>query len=85
MAKKKSDYEKPAATLEQYEVRNLKESTFPVQFYNDNGQVEYMDLLIQGRMGAKPPVIASTAITDQMRALEKKGFIRLVKVVQAAN
>jgi hypothetical protein len=66
--------------LEEYEIRNLTESTFPVQVFDDNGQIMNISIRVQGRFGQKPPVIASTAITDQLRELQKKKLIKLVKV-----
>lgn len=65
---------------EQYEIRNLTESTFPVQVFDDNGQIKNIYIRVQGRFGQKPPVVASTGITDHLRDLQKKKLIKLVKV-----
>lgn len=82
MAKKKLESDKSEVELDYYEIRNLKQATFPIPFYNENGQQEYLTLLLQGRKGQTPPVVASTAITAGMREMEKNGFIRLVKVLK---
>ena len=63
-----------------YQILNLTQNVFPVPYFNDEGKLDHLQLRLQGRGGQKPPVIPSTAITDGMRNLEKRRFIRLVKV-----
>lgn len=80
-----TEYQAPEpvdSTLELFEIKNLTETTFPVQVFDDTGNVVNINLRVQGRFGQKPPVIASTGITDQLRDLEKKRMIKLVKVNQ---
>lgn len=67
-------------STEMFQVRNLTEMTFPLQIFDDSGQITNLSIRIQGRMGQKPPVIRKTQITDQARELEKKRIIKLVKV-----
>lgn len=63
-----------------YSVKNLTQSVFPVEVYDENGQVKNLQIRIQGRGGQTPPVILSTAVTEQMRSFVKKGFLRLIEV-----
>lgn len=66
--------------MEKYEIRNLKQTVFPVAFFNDEGKKETLYIRIQGRRGQTPPIVGSTGITDEMRDLERRGFIKLVRV-----
>lgn len=79
MGQKKSEAQKTLGPVK-YQIRNLKNVVFPVPYFNDEGKLASLNLLIQGRGGATPPVILSTAVTDQMRDLERKGFIKLEQV-----
>lgn len=64
----------------QYEVRNLTQNILAVQYFNEEGKPAYLHLRIQGRGGQTPPVIPATAVTDQMKELEKNRLIKLVKI-----
>ena len=63
-----------------YKVINCVESIQSVPYFTDEGKTAYLNLRIQGKGGQVPPVIASEAVTDGMRALVKKKMIRLEKV-----
>lgn len=81
MAKKKMETAPVGeAVLDQYKIVNLEESVYPVHVYNDEGKEETLTLRLQGRGGQKPPVIKSTQITEHLRSLEKRGWLKLVKV-----
>lgn len=61
-------------------VINRIEAVQSVPYYNDNGELVYLNLRIQGKGGQTPPVIKSTAIPDALRNIEKKGLIKLERV-----
>lgn len=83
MAKKKDSFQleqQPSYQPNDFKVINLTEKILPVQIFNDQGKVEYLQLRIQGRGGQVPPVVQGTQITDHMRDLQKKKLILIQPV-----
>lgn len=84
MAKKSKAEEKavetPATPTESFRIVNLKESIQSVPVFDENGETSYLHLRLQGRNGQKPPVIESWQITEQLKGLERRGFIRIEKI-----
>lgn len=69
---------KPEAS--KYQLVNKTEAILSVPYINAEGKKIYFNLRIQGK-GSKegPPVIEEWNITPEMKALEKRGLISLVK------
>lgn len=84
MAKKQKDFQEeiktPGTPPETYRVLNLKEAIQSVPVFNEEGKIDYLHVRLQGRKGQNPPVIQSWQITEQLRNLEKRGFIRIEKI-----
>lgn len=65
---------------EKYRVINLIEAIQSVPYYDETGNVAYLNLRIQNKGGQQPPVILSTAITTAMLNFQKKKLIKLEKI-----
>lgn len=79
--KKKESVNVPAPSPARYQIINMAQKMFPVPYYNESGEIAFLNLRLQKRRrGQVPPVIAASAITPAMRKLEKKGYIVLKKL-----
>ena len=62
-------------------VVNLTRKIFPVPYRAQDGKTAFLNLRLQnGRHGQDVPVLPRSAILPAMRALERKGFIRIETV-----
>jgi len=69
------------ASTAQYRIVNLTQKIFPVPYFNTKGETKFLNLRLQkGRQGQDAPVLAATAIAPALKALEKKGLIRIEKI-----
>ena len=65
----------------QYRIVNLTQKIFPVPYLNAKGETRFLNLRLQkGKQGQDAPVLAANAITPALKALEKKGLIRIEKI-----
>lgn len=85
MAKKQKEVSKPEApkiaSTSQYRIVNLTQKIFPVPYLNSKGEAKFLNLRLQkGRQGQDAPVLPATAISPALKALEKKGLIRIEKI-----
>lgn len=83
MAKKQREQvqaQKTVSTI-QYRIVNLTQKIFPVPYLNAKGETRFLNLRLQkGKQGQDAPVLAANAITPTLKALEKKGLIRIEKI-----
>lgn len=83
MAKKQREQvqaQKTVSTI-QYRIVNLTQKIFPVPYLNAKGETRFLNLRLQkGKQGQDVPVLAANAITPALKALEKKGLIRIEKI-----
>lgn len=83
MAKKQREQVQAPKTVStiQYRIVNLTQKIFPVPYLNTKGETRFLNLRLQkGKQGQDAPVLASSAITPALKALEKKGLIRIEKI-----
>lgn len=66
--------------MEQIKILNLKETMLSVPVKEQNGNIKYLNLRLQGRNGQDAPVISASAVTPGMELMQKKGFIKLQPV-----
>jgi hypothetical protein len=60
---------------------NLTGKTFPVPYRGPDGKTVFLNLRLQtGRHGQDAPVLPQSAIVPEMKALERKGFVRIENV-----
>ena len=60
---------------------NLTGKTFPVPYRGPDGKTVFLNLRLQtGRHGQEAPVLPQGAIVPEMKALERKGFVRIENV-----
>ncbi len=83
MAKKQREQvqaQKTVSTI-QYRIVNLTQKIFPVPYLNAKGETRFLNLRLQkGKQGQDVPVLTANAITPALKALEKKGLIRIEKI-----
>ena len=83
MAKKQREQVQVPKTVStiQYRIVNLTQKIFPVPYLNAKGETRFLNLRLQkGKQGQDVPVLAANAITPALKALEKKGLIRIEKI-----
>jgi len=69
----------PKSESSKYKLVNKTQSILAVPAINANGELTYLHLRIQGKGAEPPPVVEDWNITPEMKALEKRGLISLVK------
>lgn len=71
---------KDESQTNKYKIINLIESIQAIPYFNAKGQKSFLNLRMQGKGGQTPPVLEEWQITEKMRKLEKKNFIKLEKI-----